>query len=47
MSEYVVVFRDGNSVIVEARNPSAAIQVAEQQYPSKRVASVQRTRPMN
>ncbi len=42
MSDYVVFFRDGTSVVVQASGLLAARQMARKLYPRKRFVSVQR-----
>lgn len=46
MSDYMVFFRDGTSVVVRAAGHFAARQVAHKLYPHKRVESTQRARPV-
>jgi len=46
MSEFVVFFRDGSSVVVEASGYFAAKAEARKVFPHKRVASVQRAYPV-
>jgi len=47
MSEFVVFFRDGSSVVVEASGHFAAVRAARALCPHKRVASVQRAYPVH
>jgi len=46
MSEYVVFFRDGSSVLVQASGYFAAKVEARKVFPHKRIASVQRAYPV-